>query len=153
MRKSTSLLLTVLGVVVLLLACSSSSKSTSGPNDAFDVSFTLPASVDVTLGGTCVFEVKDGKAPLTSDSFVLESESGVSYLCPIIASSSQEFSVQLSTECVAGSYNVFIKRDQRRKSFGRLYLNIVEELPDDFTPDAGTTVYGRITAGDRKSVV
>lgn len=148
MRKSTSLLLTVLGVVVLLLACSSSSKSTSGPNDAFDVSFTLPASVDVTLGGTCVFEVKDGKAPLTSDSFVLESESGVSYLCPIIASSSQEFSVQLSTECVAGSYNVFIKRDQRRKSFGRLYLNIVEELPDDFTPDAGTTVYGRITAGE-----
>lgn len=146
MRKFTPLLLAVLGVV-LLLACSSSDKETPA-GDSFDVSFTLPASVDVTLGGTCVFTVKDGKAPLTSDSFVLESQAGVSYLCPIVASSSEEFSVQLSKECVAGYYNVFIKREQRKKSFGRLYLNIVEELPEDFTPDAGTTVYGRITAGE-----
>lgn len=146
MKKLTTLLLAVFGTT-LLLACSSNDDDVS-QGDAFDVSFTLPASIDVTQGGTCVFTVKDGKAPQTTDSFVLESGEGISYVCAIVESSSEQFTVQLSEECGAGYYNVFIKRAERKKSFGRLYLNIVDELPDDFTPDAGTTVYGRISTSE-----
>lgn len=147
MKKWTTLLLAVFGTM-WLVACSSGDDDASSESAAFDVSFTLPASVDVTEGGTCVFTVKDGKAPLTSDSFVLESSAGISYVCTIVESSSEQFSVRLSKECETGYYNVFIKRGQRKKSFGSLYVNIVDELPDGFTPDAGTTVYGRISTSE-----
>ena len=36
------------------------------------------------------------------------------------------------------------RRDARKKSFGRIYINIVEDI--DFKPDAGTTVYGIVSS-------
>lgn len=135
---------------VLLFACSSDNEGET-PSDNFDVRFTLPASLDATVGGLCIFPVEGGgKSPLTSDSFILETETGVSYLCPIIESSSGSFTIRLAKECVTGRYNVYIKRGSRKKSFGKIHINIVEDI--GFQPDAGATVYGIVSSLDGERV-
>ena len=107
--------------------------------------FTVPGSVDVTEGGECTFAVSGGgKSPLTTDTFILESDAGISYVCPIVNTSSNSFTVRLADGCETGYYKVFVKRDARKKSFGRIYINIVEDI--DFKPDAGTTVYGIVSS-------
>lgn len=85
-----------------------------------------------------------GKSPLTTDSFILESDTGVSYVCSIITTSSASFTVRLANGCETGYYKVSVKRDTRKKSFGRIYINIVEDI--GFKPDAGTTVYGIVSS-------
>ena len=77
-------------------------------------------------------------------SFILESDAGISYVCPIVNTSSDSFTVRLADGCETGYYKVFVKRDARKKSFGRIYINIVEDI--DFKPDAGTTVYGIVSS-------
>ena len=44
----------------------------AAPTDDFDVRIELPATADVTRGGELTLKVGDGKAPLTTDSFLLE---------------------------------------------------------------------------------
>ena len=85
-----------------------------------------------------------GKSPLTTDTFILESDAGISYVCPIVNTTSDSFTVRLADGCETGYYKVFVKRDARKKSFGRIYINIVEDI--DFKPDAGTTVYGIVSS-------
>ena len=85
-----------------------------------------------------------GKSPLTTDTFILESDAGISYVCPIVNTSSDSFTVRLADGCETGYYKVFVKRDARKKSFGRIYINIVEDI--DFKPDTGTTVYGIVSS-------
>ena len=85
-----------------------------------------------------------GKSPLPTDTFILESDAGISYVCPIVNTSSDSFTVRLADGCETGYYKVFVKRDARKKSFGRIYINIVEDI--DFKPDAGTTVYGIVSS-------
>lgn len=107
--------------------------------------FTVPGSVDVTEGSECTFAVSGGgKSPLTTDTFILESDAGISYVCPIVNTTSDSFTVRLADGCETGYYKVFVKRDARKKSFGRIYINIVEDI--DFKPDAGTTVYGIVSS-------
>ena len=69
---------------------------------------------------------------------------GISYVCPIVNTTSDSFTVRLADGCETGYYKVFVKRDARKKSFGRIYINIVEDI--DFKPDAGTTVYGIVSS-------
>ena len=85
-----------------------------------------------------------GKSPLTTDTFILESDAGISDVCPIVNTTSDSFTVRLADGCETGYYKVFVKRDARKKSFGRIYINIVEDI--DFKPDAGTTVYGIVSS-------
>ena len=85
-----------------------------------------------------------GESPLTTDTFILESDAGISYVCPIVNTTSDSFTVRLADGCETGYYKVFVKRDARKKSFGRIYINIVEDI--DFKPDAGTTVYGIVSS-------
>ena len=85
-----------------------------------------------------------GKSPLTTVTFILESDAGISYVCPIVNTTSDSFTVRLADGCETGYYKVFVKRDARKKSFGRIYINIVEDI--DFKPDAGTTVYGIVSS-------
>jgi predicted MPP superfamily phosphohydrolase len=130
--------------VAVFVACDSKNKEAE---DNFDVQFELPSSVDVAKAGEkageCVFAVKDGKSPQLTDSFILQSEAGISFVCSIISTSSESFTVRLTDECVSGDYKVFIKRDTRKKQFGGIYINIVENI--DFVPDASTTVYGIVS--------
>lgn len=144
MKNVLKYLLLALIAVSQLFACGGSDDEKT-PADNFDVQFTVPGSVDVTEGGECTFAVSGGgKSPLTTDIFILESDAGISYVCPIVNTSSDSFTVRLADGCETGYYKVFVKRDARKKSFGRIYINIVEDI--DFKPDAGTTVYGIVSS-------
>lgn len=144
MKNVLKYLLLALIAVSQLFACGGSDDEKT-PADNFDVQFTVPGSGDVTKGGECTFAVSGGgKSPLTTDTFILESDAGISYVCPIVNTSSNSFTVRLADGCETGYYKVFVKRDARKKSFGRIYINIVEDI--DFKPDAGTTVYGIVSS-------
>lgn len=144
MKNVLKYLLLALIAVSQLFACGGSDDEKT-PTDNFDVQFTVPGSVDVTEGGECTFAVSGGgKSPLTTDTFILESDAGISYVCPIVNTTSDSFTVRLADGCETGYYKVFVKRDARKKSFGRIYINIVEDI--DFKPDAGTTVYGIVSS-------
>ena len=144
MKNVLKYLLLALIAVSQLFACGGSDDEKT-PADNFDVQFTVPGSVDVTEGGECTFAVSGGgKSPLTTDTFILESDAGISYVCPIVNTSSDSFTVRLADGCETGYYKVFVKRDARKKPFGRIYINIVEDI--DFKPDAGTTVYGIVSS-------
>ena len=144
MKNVLKYLLLALIAVSQLFACGGSDDEKT-PADNFDVQFTVPGSVDVTEGGECTFAVSGGgKSPLTTDTFILESDADISYVCPIVNTSSDSFTVRLADGCETGYYKVFVKRDARKKSFGRIYINIVEDI--DFKPDAGTTVYGIVSS-------
>ena len=144
MKNVLKYLLLALIAVSQLFACGGSDDEKT-PAYNFDVQFTVPGSVDVTEGGECTFAVSGGgKSPLTTDTFILESDAGISYVCPIVNTSSDSFTVRLADGCETGYYKVFVKRDARKKSFGRIYINIVEDI--DFKPDAGTTVYGIVSS-------
>lgn len=144
MKNVLKYLLLALIAVSQLFACGGSDDEKT-PADNFDVQFTVPGSVDVTEGGECTFAVSGGgKSPLPTDTFILESDAGISYVCPIVNTSSDSFTVRLADGCETGYYKVFVKRDARKKSFGRIYINIVEDI--DFKPDAGTTVYGIVSS-------
>lgn len=144
MKNVLKYLLLALIAVSQLFACGGSDDEKT-PADNFDVQFTVPESVDVTEGGECTFAVSGGgKSPLTTDTFILESDAGISYVCPIVNTTSDSFTVRLADGCETGYYKVFVKRDARKKSFGRIYINIVEDI--DFKPDAGTTVYGIVSS-------
>ena len=144
MKNVLKYLLLALIAVSQLFACGGSDDEKT-PADNFDVQFTVPGSVDVTEGGECTFAVSGGgKSPLTTDTFILESDAGISYVCPIVNTSSDSFTVRLADGCETGYYKVFVKRDARKKSFGRIYINIVDKI--DFEPSAGTTVYGIVSS-------
>lgn len=144
MKNVLKYLLLALIAVSQLFACGGSDDEKT-PADNFDVQFTIPGSVDVTEGGECTFAVSGGgKSPLTTDTFILESDAGISYVCPIVNTTSDSFTVRLADGCETGYYKVFVKKDARKKSFGRIYINIVEDI--DFKPDAGTTVYGIVSS-------
>ena len=142
MKDTIKYLVWIFAIVPFLIACGDSNTD-DAPTDDFDVRFELPATVDVAKGGELTFTVKEGKSPLTTDSFLLEG-GGNSYLCPILRTSSESFTVRLADECESGSYTAYLKRDARKKSIGKIYINIVDKI--DFEPSAGTTVFGLVSS-------
>ena len=142
MKDTIKYLVWIFAIVPFLIACGDSNTD-DAPTDDFDVRFELPATVDVAKGGELTFTVKEGKSPLTTDPFLLEG-GGISYLCPILRTSSESFTVRLADECESGSYTAYLKRDARKKSIGKIYINIVDKI--DFEPSAGTTVFGLVSS-------
>ncbi|MCK3683514.1 calcineurin-like phosphoesterase family protein [Maribellus sp. YY47] len=137
LKYNKILLYLVFAVISSLYGCEGGDDNEE-PVDDFNIQISLPSTIDITKGGEYVFTAQGGGGLKTSDSFILES-GGISYVCPVTAVSSTGFTVQISNECKTGTYNVSVKRDERKKSVGKIYLNIVDFL---FTPDEGTTVYG-----------
>lgn len=142
MKDTIKYLVWIFAIVPFLIACGDSNTD-DAPTDDFDVRFELPATVDVAKGGELTFTVKEGKSPLTTDSFLLEG-GGISYLCSILSVSSESFTVRLADECESGSYTAYLKRDARKKQIGKIYINIVDKI--DFEPSAGTTVFGLVSS-------
>ena len=142
MKDTIKYLVWIFAIVPFLIACGDSNTD-DAPTDDLDVRFELPATVDGSKGGELTFTVKEGKSPLTTDSFLLEG-GGISYLCPILRTSSESFTVRLADECESGSYTAYLKRDARKKSIGKIYINIVDKI--DFEPSAGTTVFGLVSS-------
>jgi len=128
----------------MMVGCGSSSDDDEPNVDDFDIQFTLPSTIDVPKGGEFTFMLINGVAPRTSDYLVMESASGVSYLCPVVNASDTQFTVSFSEQVVDGSYKVYLKRDQRKKLIGQTAVNIIDEVIDP--QDAN--VYGKITAGE-----
>ena len=71
MKDTIKYLVWIFAIVPFLIACGDSNTD-DAPTDDFDVRFELPATVDVSKGGELTFTVKEGKSPLTTDSFLLE---------------------------------------------------------------------------------
>ncbi|GAB6008234.1 calcineurin-like phosphoesterase C-terminal domain-containing protein [Dysgonomonas reticulitermitis] len=138
-------------VSILSLCGCKSGNGIGEPTDDFDVRINLPSSIDIIKGDEYVFIGQENVGLKTSDSFILES-GGISYICPITAVTSTNFTVRISDECETGNYNVYIKRNVQKKSIGRIYINVVDFL---FTPDEGTTIYGIVKSeeGGVKDVV
>ena len=128
-----------------LMACSKD-EATEVASDSFGVSFDCPSLIEVSKGGEYTFQVEGGEEPQASDVLVLESTDGISYTCTLVSVSENSFTVKISEGCESGTYRVFIKRGDRKKQIGSTYINIVEGM--DFTPDAGTTVYGVVSTAD-----
>lgn len=127
------------------MACSKD-EATEVASDSFGVSFDCPSLIEVSKGGEYIFQVEGGEEPQASDVLVLESTDGISYTCTLVSVSENNFTVKISEGCESGTYRVFIKRGDRKKQIGSTYINIVEGM--DFTPDAGTTVYGVVSTAD-----
>lgn len=127
------------------MACSKD-EATEVASDSFSVSFDCPSLIEVSKGGEYTFQVEGGEEPQASDVLVLESTDGISYTCTLVSVSENSFTVKISEGCESGTYRVFIKRGDRKKQIGSTYINIVEGM--DFTPDAGTTVYGVVSTAD-----
>lgn len=138
MRSSTRTLLWLVVLLTLSLFACSNENNEEVMIENFNVQFEIPSSMDVEQGGKCVFKVKDGKMPQVSDSFIMESDKGISYVCPFIDISSESFTVQIPNDCETGYYKVAVRRDERKKLFGQIHLSVGTKL--DFIPDAGTTI-------------
>ena len=146
MRNISNFLFWIMMTVMLpfMASCGSSSGDDEPPVDDFDVRFTLPSKIDITKGGEYTFNITNGIAPKTTDNMVMESGAGVSYLCPIVSASATQFTVRFVNEVVDGTYNVYLRRDQRKKHCGQMSVNIIANLVDPL--DA--SIYGVVTSGD-----
>ena len=133
--------LLIFAIAFQYVACSSTDDDIV---NEFEVQFELPSSIDVTKGGEFKFEVKDSKAPSSTDQFIVESDAGISFVYPILKASSESFTIILDDDFKSGYYDVSIKRDTRKKPFGKTYINIVEDI--GFEPEEGTTVYGIVSS-------
>lgn len=139
-------------LIVLFAAAGALQLSCSGGNDeasetTFDIDFNLPASIDAEAESEVTFSVKNGKSPLTSDIMMFTSSSGISKNCGIVESSASSFTVKLAKGLESGQYTVYMKRNDRKKSFGSTYLNIVKAVESEI--DESTTVWGVVTSGDQ----
>lgn len=146
MKKFAAYLLWFLLIAVLPLMACSNDGMTEAVVDSFDVQFECPSLIEVAKGGEYTFQVTGSNKPAESDVIILESTGGISYTCVLVSVSENSFTIKLADGCESGTYRVFIKRGDRKKQIGTTYINIVEGI--DFTPDAGTTVYGVVSTAD-----
>lgn len=146
MKKFAAYLLWFLLIAVLPLMACSNDGITETVADSFDVQFECPSLIEVAKGGEYTFQVTGSNKPAESDVIILESTGGISYTCVLVSVSENSFTIKLADGCESGTYRVFIKRGDRKKQIGTTYINIVEGI--DFTPDAGTTVYGVVSTAD-----
>lgn len=147
MRNISNYLFWIMMTVMLpfMASCGSSSGDDEPPVDEFDVQFTLPSKIDITKGGEYTFNVTNGVAPRTTDNMVMESGAGVSYLCPVVNVSASQFTVRFVNEVVDGTYNVYLRRDQRKKHYGQMSVNIIAKVVDPLD----SNIYGVVSAGDQ----
>ena len=134
----------VLSLLVLILLTSGCGEPLNEIKDSFDIDFDAPSLIEVSVGGEYTFAGANTSSLIDTDDIILESENGISYICPILSIAADSFTISLSNEIKTGYYVLYIKRDNRKKLISKTYINIVEDL--DFTPDAGTTVYGMVSA-------
>lgn len=146
MKKLEAYLVWFVLIIALPLMACSKSELTGAVADSFDVQFECQSLIEVTKGGEYTFQVTGGNEPEMSDVLILESADGISYTCVLVSVSEEAFTVKLADGCESGTYRVFIKRGDRKKQIGTTYINIIEGM--DFTPDAGTTVYGVVSTAD-----
>lgn len=147
MKDSTKQrLLWLLLCIALPLASCSKDDGTAAAAESFNVEIECPSLIEVSEGGEYTFRVTGGDGLLGSDTYIFEAGTGVSYVAAITEVAESSATVSIPTGCGSGDYRLYLKREERRKLIGQTYLSITDGL--DFTPDAGTTVYGVVSTQD-----
>lgn len=139
------LLWMLLFIALPLASCSKDDSVAAGAED-FQVNIECPSLIEVSRDGVYAFQVDGGEALLPTDAFIFESGAGVSYVAAIVSETDTQVSVRIPGECSSGEYRLYLKRGERRRLLGKTYLSITDGL--DFTPEAGTTVYGTVSTAD-----
>lgn len=141
----TKLLWTLLAILAVFLpGCSDDDES---PAQVERLQLVLPASVDIPAEGTLNFTLSEPFAFGDADDFMFEATTGVSYICKITAKDNSSVSIKLDKGVGTGNYKVYCRHAGRKMPLGTMFVNIVESI--EFTPDEGTTIYGKITDGDQ----
>lgn len=136
----------ILLFLILLSGACSSEKPT--PEDAFNVSgVILPKSIDTEPKGDITLTVIGGKGPAITDVVRLQSSSGSSSDCRIIACNEKSFTFHLNDDIVSGTYTFSIVRTSEVKTLGKVILNITSSIVVE--PGDGMTVYGLVLAGGK----
>lgn len=124
----------------ILLSCSDSESDSS--DDELDVRFWVPSQVSIVqTNPELTFRVLFEKAPKKSDNIYFTDVSGNDFSTPIVSVSSSEVTVNCSTVAAYGTYTVNVSRGSHQKSMGQTVVSIL----DGVEPEAGSTVYGKVT--------
>ena len=135
--KSLVFIVLALTGLMVFVRCEKSGGGDDGTVDVSEVLFSLPTQIEAEPAGLVKFRVLQEKAPLQTDEFLFGT-----LVCKIESVSAKEFNVRLPLNLTNGKYEVLIRRGQKKKSFGETNLTI--KSASGFTPDKGTTVWGRI---------
>lgn len=131
--------------VVLCMCCACGGKVQPEPEAKFDVDLYLPAYIELAEGDNLTLDVKNGKAPETTDIMQFKSEeTGSVYQKNFKSVTSLKVVVELPKNVTSGDWTLTVKRDTHKKTIGKTTLNITEK--SDFKPSEGTTVYGKVSA-------
>lgn len=116
-------------------------------NGNFDVSFSVPESVELEEGETSLsFRIMFGKSPLQTDVVVLTDTKGTGHDCPIIGIQERNFTVALFDGYFQDIYKVGIRRGREYKEMGEMTLSI---RPGSLDLRPGVTVYGKVLCGGK----
>lgn len=127
------------------VSCGDDPKGPDNPNgggDTTEIKVTLPSSVDVVKGEDC--RIDGENTLLTSDQIYLI-QSGAIKTCAVTEATADHFCFTLPADFVAGTYELNVKRGDRRVKIGNLTINVVAakiEIED------GTTVYGIVESAE-----
>ena len=131
----------------LPLAACSSTNDGHALSDDFNLHITFPNHVTVTVGGEFSFQLSGEGTLQATDRIILESAEGISYSCTPIHLTPESFDVQFPSECTTGYYKIYVKRADRKIQLGKCYIQVVASNID-FKPQATSTIYGIVTAGN-----
>ncbi|MDE7116119.1 MAG: calcineurin-like phosphoesterase family protein [Muribaculaceae bacterium] len=136
----------VLSVFSLCLVnCGGKDDPDPGPNgggNTTEIKVTLPSSVDVVKGEDCRVDCENTLQ--TSDQIYLI-QGGTIKVCAVTEAAADHFCFKLPGDFVSGTYELNVKRDDRRVKIGNLIINVVARKIEI---QPGTTVYGVVESAE-----
>lgn len=137
----------IIGALSALLLAVCCGKTPQEPKP-FEVELVVPGYLEVVSGEDISLAVKNGKAPLLTDVIQFRSiETGSLFQKNIKSVDSRNVVIESPKSLVSGQWALTLKRDERKKSLGTTTIKIVEK--SDFTPSAGTTVFGKVSCSGK----
>lgn len=126
-------------VSLAFVSCGDDPKEPENPNggsNATEIKVTLPSSVDVVKGEDCRI---DGENTLQTSDQIYLIQGGAIKACAVTEAAADHFCFKLPGDFVAGTYELNVKRGDRRVKIGNLTINVVA-AKIEIQP--GTTIYG-----------
>ncbi len=132
-------------VSLAFVSCGDDPKEPENPNggsNATEIKVTLPSSVDVVKGEDCRI---DGENTLQTSDQIYLIQGGAIKACAVTEAAADHFCFKLPGDFVAGTYELNVKRGERRVKIGNLTINVVA-AKIEIQP--GTTVYGVVESAE-----
>ena len=140
MKRLASILLQI-SAVLTALGCTQELRI---PFEPIDVQFVVPSSLNLKPGTTSVkFAVTGGHAPQPDDLIILSGPRG-QYYCQITDISTDSFTIDLYENFANGEHSISIQRGLSTAFAGKSVIT-VEKYDDGVHPDAGSSVYGKVS--------